>query len=103
MAFDGSKCVEKFSRGIANVSTGWIELPRSMYEEGKAAETKSPVLGIFKGYVSGILKGTSKAVIRTTIGVFEVLSAPHGMGRDYQPLLFPELPWGAPEEHGNWM
>lgn len=102
MAFDGQKSVDKFSRGVANLSTGWVEFPRSLYEEGKAAEAQSPVLGIFKGYATGILKGTTKALIRTSIGAFEILSAPHGLGRDYQPLIFPELPWNAPEEQGSW-
>lgn len=46
----GSKWGFKMTRGLVNVATGWVELPRSIYVE----TVEDPVLGSLKGLFKGL-------------------------------------------------
>lgn len=55
----------KFSRGLANTATGWVEVPKNIALESK----RSNILG---GITLGTIKGALHTVGRTTIGVVEL-------------------------------
>jgi putative exosortase-associated protein (TIGR04073 family) len=56
--------VTKLARGIVNVATGWVELPRTIYVD---IRDKGPAKGIILGPFNGI----GMAIVRTTVGAFE--------------------------------
>jgi putative exosortase-associated protein (TIGR04073 family) len=57
--------LRKIARGVVNTSLGWLEIPRQMI---KVNEKKGDIAGIFWG----TLRGLSFALMRTTVGVYEV-------------------------------
>jgi putative exosortase-associated protein (TIGR04073 family) len=72
----------KLGRGVTNVLTGWIEIP------------KHTITGVFNANVTplegvgvGLARGFGRAIERTGIGAFEVLTFPIP---GYYPLLCPE-------------
>ena len=76
-----------FSRGIINIATCWLEIPREIILENN----KFPVVGI----VSGALKGTFFTTTRAVLSVVDVgllgFTGPSG----YDPNLFPEYVWNS--------
>lgn len=83
---------EKFIRGMVNLSTGWIEVPRQIYEVGSN-----------EGWVRGVLRGPFDGIgmffARTVAGVVEMATFPVPLPT-YQPLVTPRYPWesGAPTD-----
>lgn len=88
---DINKMFHKLGRGVVNVLTGWIEIPKQTAAEWRRTDP-------FTGTVLGVIKGSAFAVARTFVGFYEVISFPFPIPRDYQPLMEPEfvLPtvWG---------
>lgn len=88
---DVSKMCTKLGRGIVNVLTGWVEIPKNIAKEWRESDP-------FTGFVLGTLKGIAWGVGRTFAGVYEVVSFPFPIPRDYKPIMQPEyiLPsvWG---------
>lgn len=76
---------QKFIRGVVNLSTGWMELPRQVYEVGQT-----------EGWVTGLLRGPFDGIgmffARTVAGVFEVATFPVPLPT-YQPILSPAYAW----------
>jgi len=56
--------LHKLGRGIVNAGSGWLEVPKTMYEESKES---NPLIGLTYGTV----KGSVKCAGRTGIGAFE--------------------------------
>src|SRR5437764_15309755 len=93
----------KFGRGLADVTTGVLELPgNAMVETEKH--------GAAAGVPIGIAKGLGMIVSRELVGVYEVVSAPFPVPAGYRPPISPEFPWSyfdrppsrdphAPSEH----
>jgi len=54
----------KLGRGIVNAGSGWLEVPKTMYEESKE---HNPLIGL----TYGTIKGSVKCVGRTGVGAFE--------------------------------
>jgi putative exosortase-associated protein (TIGR04073 family) len=75
-----------FSRGVANLMFGWLELPRGLVYEN----ARIPVVG----FVSGPVKGSALMTWRTLAGAIDV--AAMGLTRDglYTELV-PEFVWDA--------
>ena len=75
-----------FTRGVVNVATCWIEVPRKMYQD----VNKYP----FFGYFSGALHGSYFFVSRACLGVIDIamfgLTGPSAFDTD-----FPEYVWNA--------
>ncbi len=88
---DINKMFHKLGRGVVNVLTGWIEIPKQTAREWARTDP-------FTGTVMGVIKGTAFAVARTFVGFYEVISFPFPIPSNYQPLMEPEfvLPtvWG---------
>lgn len=74
----------KLGRGLSNTAFGWIELPGGIQEVGEKH-------GVGAAATWGFLHGTGRAVQRTAIGIFEVLTFPFGMPQEFEPLIEPEF------------
>ncbi|MBJ6748791.1 exosortase system-associated protein, TIGR04073 family [Geomonas anaerohicana] len=76
----------KLVRGVANIATGWLELPKQIYitckEEGAA-----------KCVTVGPLKGIGMTLVRTASGVGETATFFLAYPGFYDPLLDPAYAW----------
>jgi putative exosortase-associated protein (TIGR04073 family) len=76
----------KLMRGLANVATGWVELPKQIYytthEDGWA-----------KGVFVGPFKGIIMMLVRTGSGLGEVVSFPVPYPGFYEPYFDPAYVW----------
>lgn len=79
------KMGKKLGRGLVNVVTGWIELPKNIYDT--SVETNNPFMGI----TYGLVKGVGMTVVRTGAGVYDVATFLFPLPEDYEPLLEPEF------------
>ena len=82
--FAQNNMLRKLGRGLANVGTSAIEIPKSVqdkfYEEGPVAACSW-----------GLLDGVYKFVVRTAVGVYEIVSFPIPFPADYAPIVEPEF------------
>ena len=76
----------KFTRGAANFTTGWMELPKQMYLVGQRE-------GWVTGALRGPIDGLGMVIARPIAGAYEVLTFPLPLPPQYQPMLFPEYVW----------
>jgi len=79
------KMGKKLGRGIVNVATGWVELPKNIYDT--SVETNNPLMGI----TYGTLKGVGMTVVRTGAGAYDLATFLFPVPKDYQPILAPEF------------
>ena len=75
---------KKLYRGVANIVTGWIELPKNIYDT-------SVEDNLFSGLTIGLAKGIGMAIVRTGAGVYETVTFPFPVPEDYAPVLEPEF------------
>lgn len=61
--------IHKMGRGVVNVLTGWIELPKQIH---LGMQEDNPVTGVSKG----LLKGASLTLLRGGVGLYEALTFP---------------------------
>ena len=76
----------KFLRGLAGMTTAFLEVPGNM-----VAETDKR--GAAEGIPLGFAKGVGMIVPRVLVGVWEFVSAPFPFPAGYRPILEPEFPW----------
>lgn len=76
----------KLVRGVANVGTGWVELPKQIV-------TTFQEDGALKGIVVGPLKGIGMTLVRTLAGVGEIVTFLVPAPGYYDPYLDPEYVW----------
>ena len=81
----------KLGRGLANAATGWIELFVTMHDEAREKD-------YIMGYLYGMPKGAVRALIRTLIGAYEILTFPIPIPEDYEYIVEPEFIKGSPFE-----
>ena len=82
---------KKLSRGVVNIATGWVELPKNVY--GIAIEHD-----FVSGLILGLPKGCLMTIVRTGIGVYDTLTFPFPIPKGYKSLLEPEFvieDWGS--------
>lgn len=79
--------LRKLGRGLANVLTGWIEIPKNIYDT-------SVEENIGMGLTVGLAKGIGMTVVRTGAGIYETITFPFPLPEDYEPLLEPEFVLG---------
>lgn len=77
---------QKFGRGLAGMTCGFLELPGNIVKE---TEAKGPA-----GIPVGLAMGVGMIVTRELVGVYEFLSAPFPVPAGFRPILKPEYPWG---------
>ncbi len=82
--------IHKMGRGLGNVLTCWIELPKNFH---KGAQEQNPVLGI--GW--GLVKGSGLALTRLALGGYETVSFfvpyPKEYASPYEGLELPDYAW----------
>jgi putative exosortase-associated protein (TIGR04073 family) len=78
--------VRKMGRGLANMTTSFLEIPGQMVKETNAQ-------GAGVGIPLGFAKGLGMIVPRVLVGVYELLSAPFPAPAGYRPIINPEFPW----------
>ena len=76
--------VSKLGRGIINVFTGWVEIPKRVIETSQASGTAA-------GWTWGLLRGLGHGFVRTAAGLYEVFTFPFPAPPDYQPVIQPEF------------
>jgi len=79
------KALTKLGRGLSNIMLGWAEIPVTFDRKLKQGKPLAYLLGVVP------VLGTTRALMRTSTGVFEAVSFPFS-DRDvnYEPLLEPE-------------
>jgi putative exosortase-associated protein (TIGR04073 family) len=84
------KMAFKFTRGITNVATSVVEIPKQSY---LTVRDQGAV-----GYVVGPLKGLGMTVYRTLIGSVETLFFMVPQPGYYDPMIDPEFVWNGWED-----
>ena len=79
--------IKKLGRGVANIITGWVEIPKNVYETSQDEN-------ILMGLTIGLAKGLGMSVIRTGAGIYDAVTFPFPIPQDYEPLLEPEYVLG---------
>jgi putative exosortase-associated protein (TIGR04073 family) len=86
--------VGKLTRGLAGMTTGFLELPGNMVAVGRED-------GTFSGMTLGFAKGLGMIPVRELVGVYEFVTAPFPAPGHYEPVIEPQYPWsyfdGAPQ------
>ncbi len=75
---------KKLGRGLANILTGWIELPKNIYD---TSVEDNPLSGL----TIGLAKGVGMTIVRTGAGVYETVTFPFPIPEGYSPVLEPEF------------
>ena len=79
-----AKITHKFMRGVGNITFGWVEIPWTINEQVQSLDPLS-------GTITGTAKGTFRAVRRTAIGCWEVVTFPIPVPREYARIVRPEF------------
>ena len=89
----------KFARGLFNVASGFLEVPKQAIRESRKGEEQD--LGMtFIGFFSGVMLGSGYAVMRTVGGAIEVVTFPlPNPSGTYEPLHQPETVFSD----GSWL
>ena len=82
--------IHKAGRGLTNVLTGWIELPKNIH---LGTQEDNPIIGI--GW--GLVKGAGLTLTRLAFGAYEAVTFlipyPPGYASPYEGLELPDYPW----------
>ena len=82
--------VHKLGRGLTNVVTGWIEIPKQVH----LATQSTNVLG---SAASGIARGGSLMLLRMALGLYETvtfpLPIPQGFASPYASMQLLDYAW----------
>ncbi|MBI2884860.1 MAG: exosortase system-associated protein, TIGR04073 family [Candidatus Omnitrophica bacterium] len=77
------KAFGKLWRGVVNVLTGWVEVPKRIDE----TSTRS---GPGSGATLGVLRGVGHGFVRTIAGAYDTVTFVFPAPPDYAPLIQPE-------------
>ncbi len=92
---DAQSAGRKFGRGLAAMTTPFLEVPGNM-----VAETQRR--GAAEGIPVGFAIGCGMIVPRVLVGVYEFVTAPFPAPAGYKPILHPEFPWSYFAEPGQF-
>jgi len=81
---DGGGPLRKLGRGLANMATGVLEVPRTIV-------TVTEEDGYVAGVSYGVVKGVAWAVLRSAVGAYETLTFLIPLPFHYDPILEPEF------------
>ncbi|MFH1856317.1 MAG: exosortase system-associated protein, TIGR04073 family [Candidatus Omnitrophota bacterium] len=73
----------KLGRGIVNTATGWLEVPKRIYNTAKDEN-------VMVGITVGTAKGIGWGVTRTAVGIYEVVTFPFPIPTGYKQIIDPE-------------
>ena len=82
--------IHKMGRGVVNVLTGWIELPKQIHA---GRQDENPIRGLGMGF----LKGAGLTILRTGVGLYEALTFPipypRGFASPYESMELRDYAW----------
>jgi len=82
--------VHKAGRGIVNVITGWLEIPKQIHVGSREANSVT-------GMSRGLLRGFSLTFLRMGVGVFEAVTFPFEYpakyASPYESMERPDYAW----------
>ena len=82
--------IHKMGRGVVNVLTGWIEIPKNIHV---GSQEDNPVVGLGRG----LFKGAGLTVLRAGVGLYEALTFPLPYPKDfaspYESMAIPDYAW----------
>lgn len=81
-----ARMTRKLVRGGANITFGWCEIPRNIHIQ---IENLDPLTGT----IVGLVRGTGQAIVRTSWGVWEVVTFPVPIPSEYRNKVQPEFVW----------
>jgi putative exosortase-associated protein (TIGR04073 family) len=85
-AAEAQSAARKCGRGLAAMTTGFLEIPGNMVKESR--ETNQ-----VRGFTLGFVKGLGAVVVRELVGVYEFVTSPFAIPKGYAPIIQPEFPW----------
>ncbi len=88
----GSTAGDKLARGLSNTFQGILEVPRNISNTTK-------MQGLLPGVTVGLGKGLGYGVLRTLVGLYEVVTFPIPVPAGYAPIIQPYA-WDA---GGLWL
>lgn len=88
----GHSAGDKLMRGLANTFQGILEVPRNI---NNTTETR----GLLTGATVGLGQGLGYGVLRTLVGLYEVVTFPIPVPSGYAPIIQPYA-WGT---GGLWL
>lgn len=74
----------KLGRGLTNVFTGWVEIPVTIH---KANIRHDYMVGFLYGFPTGLVK----TLIRTSVGLYEIITFPLPFPNNYETIVEPEF------------
>jgi putative exosortase-associated protein (TIGR04073 family) len=80
---------DKLLRGLANVFTGFIEIPRNMYNTTQERN-------LLEGLMVGLAKGVGYTGLRMLSGAYETVTFPFPVPDRFEPIIRPAYVWQAP-------
>lgn len=90
-AANAQSAARKCGRGLAAMTTSFLEVPGNMVRESRL---KGQAMGIPLGFV----KGLGGIVVRTLVGVYEFVTCPFEVPQGFRPIIEPEFPWSYFDE-----
>lgn len=82
--------VDKLGRGVVNLLTGWIELPKQVHRGG---QHPNRLVGLGRG----LLRGAGLALLRSGVGLYETVTFavpyPKGYASLYAQMELPDYAW----------
>ncbi len=88
---DAQSAARKCGRGLAAMTTGFLEIPGNMVKESRATNQA-------RGFTLGFVKGLGAVVVRELVGVYEFVTSPFAIPKGYAPIIEPEFPWSHFDE-----
>lgn len=80
---------DKLGRGLANVFLSFIEVPRNVHNTTQEHS-------LLEGWTVGLGKGLGYMAMRVGVGLYEIVTFPFPLPKDYQPVIQPEYVWQEP-------
>ena len=80
---------DKLGRGLSNVFLSFIEVPRNIH-------TTTQDRSLLEGWTVGLGKGLGYMAMRVGVGLYEVVTFPFPLPKDYAPVIEPEYVWQEP-------
>jgi len=82
--------IHKMGRGVVNLLTGWIELPKQLH---LGTQEDNPITGV--GW--GLIKGAGLTILRGGVGIYEAVTFPLPYPKDfaspYEHMELPDYAW----------
>lgn len=95
LQIEWKKAFTKLLRGTVNLLTGWVEVPKRMYETTERR-------GAGPGFTWGLARGLGYGFVRTAGGIYEITTFPVPAPPDYQPVMRPVFAFVSEDEEARW-